>query len=152
MNLKSQSSRNMYVKRYFEISRQGKEYKFMSGNLMICSELARDEESQWSKYIYAASGHFIQMLVELHWLACTASCFCAHIRITELCTNANWCTALLSTWNFTSQVPFVSCSPLWFWFTSFSLCIIFRLNKWSISYFYEINKAVYSNCIKLHSS
>lgn len=75
MNLKAQSIQNRYVKRYFEIPRQGKEYNFMSSSLVLYSELARDEESQWSKYMHAASGHYIQVLVEVHWLACTVSCF-----------------------------------------------------------------------------
>lgn len=45
----------------------------VSSSLVVCSELARDEESQRSKCIPAASGHFIQMLVEVHGLACTVS-------------------------------------------------------------------------------
>lgn len=44
MNLKAQSNRNMYVKKYFEIPKQGKEYNFVSSSLVACSELARHED------------------------------------------------------------------------------------------------------------
>lgn len=125
-NLAAQSSRNTYVTRYFEIPRQGKAYNSVSSSLVVCIKLARDGELQWNKYIHAvlypnASGGALSGLYS----------FYAHIRITELIAlmAIDALTAFLITWTFTSQVSFVLCSPLWFLFTSFGLCIILRLNK-----------------------